>query len=142
MLFDDDFYELFKNEDKTEITETIEQLEKQLDNENLDWDTEFSVRTKIKALKAGYKSQYDYFVGREKENILKSYKHDPKPFEEKLRKKQIQAEKANKIQREISEAEPHKRAQYNIIQKNNPMFDDEHVGIRSPKDIKNFCGMY
>ena len=39
---------------------------------------------------------------------------------------------------EIEEATPFKRKQYEIIQKNNPMFDDEHVGIRSPADIKTF----
>ena len=31
-----------------------------------------------------------------------------------------------------------KLEQYEIIKENNPMLDDYHVGIRSPKDIKSW----
>ena len=45
---------------------------------------------------------------------------------------------SKQLEKDKSEATEEKREQFEIIQKNNPMQDDYHVGIRSPKDIKTW----
>lgn len=141
LLFDEEFYKPFENEDKTVITESLSELQTKLENMNDDnstWEEQFSTRIKIKALKEGYKSPYDYFVGKQKKNILKDYEYDPEKYKEKFKKKLEKKAKEESLKNDIANATPHKRAQYYIIQKTNPMWDDYHLGIRSPKDIKTF----
>lgn len=141
LLFDEEFYKPFENEDKTVITESLSELQAKLEDMNDDnstWEEQFAIRTKIKALKEGYKSPYDYFVGKQKKNILKEYEYNPEKFKEKFREKAEKKVKEESLKNDIANATPHKRAQYYIIQKTNPMWDDYHVGIRSPKDIKTF----
>lgn len=141
LLFDEEFYKPFENEDKTVITESLSELQSKLENMNDDnstWEEQFEIRTKIKALKEGYKSPYDYFVGKQKKNILKDYEYDPEKYKEKFKKKLEEKAKEESLKNDIANTTPHKRAQYNIIQKTNPMWDDYHLGIRSPKDIKTF----
>ena len=141
LLFDEEFYKPFENEDKTVITESLSELQTKLENMNDDnstWEEEFEIRTKIKALKEGYKSPYDYFVGKQKKNILKDYEYDPEKYKEKFKKKLEKKAKEESLKNDIANTTPHKRAQYYIIQKTNPMWDDYHLGIRSPKDIKTF----
>ena len=141
LLFDEEFYKPFENEDKTVITESLSELQSKLENMNDDnstWDEQFAIRTKIKALREGYKSPYDYFVGKQKKNILKDYEYDPEKYKEKFKKKLEKKAKEESLKNDIANTTPHKRAQYYIIQKTNPMWDDYHLGIRSPKDIKTF----
>ena len=140
-IFDNDFYDQFKYEDKTKITKTISELKSEKekldpDNNEDDWVKNYHLNTKIKALENGYNSEYDYLVGREKERLTKDYEFGKltKQIEEK---KRLEA-KNNQLQQDIKESTPFKNAQYKIIQETNPMFDEEHVGIRSPKDIKTF----
>lgn len=52
-------------------------------------------------------------------------------------KKQKEGEK-QKESEDLSKISDHKKKQFEIIQETNPMLDDYHVGIRSPKDIKSF----
>ena len=141
LLFDEEFYKPFENEDKTVITENLSELQSKLENMNDDnstWEEQFEIRTKIKALREGYKSPYDYFVGKQKKNILKDYEYDPEKYKEKFKKKLEKKAKEESLKNDIANTTPHKRAQYYIIQKTNPMWDDYHLGIRSPKDIKTF----
>lgn len=141
LLFDEEFYKPFENEDRTVITESLSELQTKLENMNDDnstWEEQFAIRTKIKALKEGYKSPYDYFVGKQKKNILKDYEYDPEKYKEKFKKKLEKKAKEESLKNDIANTTPHKRAQYYIIQKTNPMWDDYHLGIRSPKDIKTF----
>lgn len=141
LLFDEEFYKPFENEDKTVITESLSELQSKLENMNDDnstWEEQFEIRTKIKALREGYKSPYDYFVGKQKKNILKDYEYDPEKYKEKFKKKLEKKAKEESLKNDIANTTPHKRAQYYIIQKTNPMWDDYHLGIRSPKDIKTF----
>lgn len=140
-IFDNAFYDQFKYEDKTKITETINELKSEKeklepDNNEDDWYKNYHLNTKIKALENGYNSEYDYLVGREKERLIKDYEFGrlTKQIEEKKRLET----KNNQLQQDIKESTPFKNAQYKIIQETNPMFDEEHVGIRSPKDIKTF----
>ena len=143
LVFNDDFYDRFKYEDKSIINETIEDLQRQQEllkpNESdSDWDKNFDINQKIKALRNGYDNVYDYLIGREKQSIFEDYKYNPEKYERKLKEHKKNVEKQNKLQKEIEEATPFKREQYEIIQKTNPMFDDVHTGIRSPADIKTF----
>ena len=134
--------ENFESEDKTKITETIDELRNKLEtiNEETDegWSEGFNTRAKIKALEEGYESLYDYYRGREEDRIRNDYLRNPGRYEDKIQKAKQEEEKNNKLQKEIEEATPFKLAQYEIIQKNNPLFDDYHTGIRSPKDIKTW----
>lgn len=52
-------------------------------------------------------------------------------------KKQKEGEKQKEVD-DLSKISDHKKKQFEIIQETNPMLDDYHVGIRSPKDIKSF----
>ena len=141
LLFDDSFYSQFENENRSRITESVSELRERLDgmtDENSTFEEQHDVRAKIKALNEGYTSLYDYYVGHEKQNVLREYEHDPKKFEKKLEKKEQEQMRAAELQQDIKNAPPHKLAQYNIIQVSNPMWNEYHVGIRSPKDIKTF----
>ncbi|MBP3920833.1 MAG: hypothetical protein J6D28_04635 [Bacilli bacterium] len=140
-IFNDEFYNQFQYEDKTKITQTIEELKTEKeklnpDNNDEDWTKNYHLNIKIKALENGYNSEYDYIVGREKERLTRDYEYGrlDKQIEEK---KRLEA-KNNQLQQDIKDGTPFKNAQYQIIQETNPMFDEEHVGIRSPKDIKTF----
>ena len=141
LLFDDDFYEQFKYEDKTKISKSIEELEKikaSDDFDNMSFEDAYKVNTDLKALKAGYDNQYDYIVGREKQRLAKEYERGSSTVMSMIDKKKKQIAKQEQLSRDISESTPFKNAQFEIIQKSNPMWDDYHTGIRSPKDIKTF----
>lgn len=142
-LIDEEVLERFKNEDKTEITETIEELEERKskldpDRSDKEWYENYDLREKIRALKGGYKSVYDMLVDEETTRLQEDYNYNPEKYERQVKKIKDEQEKQAKLQKEIDEASPLKKSQYEVIQENNPMFDDEHVGIRSPKDIKTF----
>lgn len=130
-------YEQYKYEDKTSITESIDELEQKI-SETTDWDTRYDLNAKLKALKNGYNSVYDYLIGREKQRIAENLNYNEHYYDKQLNEKTQKIERQKKLEKEIKEATPFKRAQYEIIQETNPMFDDEHVGIRSPADIKTF----
>lgn len=129
-------------ENKNKITETIEELKKRKETLDIDtdegWDNNFIINQKIKALENGYDTIYDYLIEHDINELKKDYKYNPKILTDKINRVKQTEKKQEKLQKEIEEATPIKRAQYEIIQKTNPMFDDEHVGIRSPADIKTF----
>ena len=146
-LFDDDYYATYQYESREQITETIEELEKVKTSksfESMSFDEQYDITSKIKALKAGYTTLYDYIVETDKQRLLDDWQYHierginnraSRMVEEKLKR----IEKEEKLQADISNATKLQNAQYEIIQKSNPMFDDYHVGIRSPKDIKTFA---
>lgn len=146
-LFDDDYYATYQYESREQITETIEELEKVKASksfESMSFDEKYEITSKIKALKAGYTTLYDYIVETDKQRLLDDWQYHiekgvnnraSRMVEEKLKR----IEKEEKLQADISNATKLQNAQYEIIQKSNPMFDDYHVGIRSPKDIKTFA---
>ncbi len=144
VVFNDEYYSQFKNDDKTPITESIEELQAHLEEieakyTDKDWDERFATVSKIKALKAGYKSQYDYFVGIDKDRIIKDYKYDPQKYQKLVDDNNDKVRQQEVLREEIKAATPLKRAQYNIIQKTNPAPEgSKYVWIRSPKDIKSF----
>ena len=146
-LFDDDYYATYQYESREQITETIEELEKVKASksfESMSFDEQYEITSKIKALKAGYTTLYDYIVETDKQRLLDDWQYHierginnraSRMVEEKLKR----IEKEEKLQADIFNASKLQNAQYEIIQKSNPMFDDYHVGIRSPKDIKTFA---
>lgn len=126
----------YKNESKEKITETLEELKSQKSKIDIEtdegWDKNFEINQKIKAIENGYDNIYEFLVNHDLNELRTEEIIDKNEKKKALEEKQI------KLQREIEEATPFKRAQYELIQKTNPMFDEEHVGIRSPKDIKTF----
>lgn len=143
-LFDDDFYSIYENEDKSIINQSEAELQAELraidDNyTNDDFERRFSVKTKLQAVKNGYQSEYDYIVGEAKKRKLEDYKSNPRKYERLYAEHIRKAEKRKQLAKEVEEATPLKREQYNIIQEYNPAPDSNLVWIRSPKDIKTFA---
>lgn len=143
-LFDDEFYKRFEYEDRSKINDTIENLESKREEllkntKNNEFNDEiFDINAKINALKNGYDNLYDYYVGRAKNEIIEEYNRNPAKYEKIINQKQQQLDNEQKLNAEIQESTPQKRQQYEIIKQTNPMLDDYHTGIRSPKDIKTF----
>ena len=146
ILFDEDFYAAFEGESREVIGETVEELERLKASEefsNLTSDQAFDVNAKIKALKAGYQTLYDYYVGREKQRMLDEYRDAMERGRASrvtrlLDQKRATLRKKQALASDIRGASPLQNAQFEIIQRTNPMYDDYHVGIRSPMDIKTF----
>ncbi len=147
LLFDDEFYKEFENEDKTPIKETIEELEKIKASEkyaSMSFEESYDINAKLRALKAGYSSLYDYYVGKEKQRLTDDYEYSVKHGTSSralsiVEKKQAQTAKNKQLQADIAAATPLQNAQFRIIQETNPMFNDTSVGIRSPKEILTFA---
>lgn len=85
-LFDDDFYSIFEKEDKSIINKSEAELQAELKaiDENYtddDFYKRYSVLSKLRAIRKGYKSEYDYFVGEAKKRKLEDYKSNPQKYE-------------------------------------------------------------
>lgn len=129
-----DSFNLPKNE---KIAKTINELEKELSETQL-FLQRGKIKEQIRALKEGFDNIQDY---REAERLRKEQAIQEYHREQETKKKEAEEkQKAQKelLKKEIEEAPENKRKQYEIIQSTNPMEDDYHVGIRSPKDIKTF----
>ena len=63
---------------------------------------------------------------------------EKKRQEQEAEKKRQEQERAEQLQNELRTQPKNKVEQYKIIQENNPMNDDYHVGIRKPSDIKTW----
>ena len=139
-VFDEEFYDQYKYEDRSKIKESLGELEKLKStfDDNTDFDIAFNTQAKIKALKNGNDNLYDYYIDSAKQRIEEDYKYNPKKYEEKAKQKEQKLKQQQKLEEEIKNATPHKREQYNIIQETNPAPDEYHTWIRSPKDIKTF----
>lgn len=147
LLFDADFYERYENESREPITETVEELEAIKASEafaTMSDDEAFDLNAKLKAKRAGYNTVYDYYVETEKERMGEEYRRyvqtgrsnrTSRTLEEKRKK----AQKERTLRSDVDSATPLQNAQYQIIQETNPMWDEYHTGIRSPKEIKNFA---
>lgn len=141
-IFDKEFYDRFKYENKDKITKSIEELQQEKETINPDESDEayykyYSLRTQINALEQGYSSEYDYIVGKEKERLREDYKRGL--LDKKIEEKKKQENKQKQLQEDIDGATSLKREQFNIIQKYNPAPEESnYVWIRSPKDIKTF----
>ena len=144
LLFDEEFYSKYKYESREKIVETVDELEMLKNSDDfkeLSEDEAFDVNAKLKALKAGYNTVYDYYVETEKKRMLDDYAKNGEKSKtyRLLEEKRKKAEKAQKLSADIASATPLQNAQFEIIQRSNPMYDDYHTGIRSPKEIKTFA---
>ena len=73
-----EIYDRYKNEDKTKITETVEELKAYKDTLNpdesdTDWEKNFLTNQKIRALKNGFDNVYDNLVNEDRKRLLKEY---------------------------------------------------------------------
>lgn len=92
------------------------------------------IKTEIRALEQGYNSIEEY---QEAERLKRE--QAKKEYEQRQKEKEnIESQKKLQLEKDIKESTPMKNAQFEIIQKTNPMLDDYHTGIRTPKDIKTF----
>lgn len=127
------------------ITESLEEL-KYIANSTVESDPgkytfmdRINADGKARALENGYDNVRDYMLDKalkEKRSKEESRIAEEKKRQEELAKKQEQEEQ---LKRDIAEADPHKLAQYNIIQETNPAPEgSNYVWIRSPKDVKTW----
>lgn len=97
------------------------------------------VLNRISMIKEGWEGTPDeYYAHKTKERDEAYAKEvaEKKAREEAKRLKEEQAKK--QLEEEMKTQPKHKVAQFKLIQKFNPMFDDYHVGIRKPSDIKTW----
>ena len=101
------------------------------------------IKNEIEYLKSGFNgTQEEYFADKKKkqEEAVAKAKEEAekrKQAEEKAKVEEEQA-KQKQIEEELKTQPKQKVDQYKIIQENNPMNDDYHVGIRKPSDIKTW----
>lgn len=96
------------------------------------------LRDKINMLEEDFEGTLEEYRAKkesDKQARIKSREERENIKEQKI--KEIE-EKRIKLEKEIKEAPKDKLEQYEIIKENNPMLDDYHTGIRSPKDIKTW----
>lgn len=133
---DDDKKEKKKLTDE-EREKRIKELEKKKE-ETQGFLQKAGIDEEIRALKAGYDDVKEYRKAEDERKAKISAERE----KEKARQEETRIKKAEEMSRQLekdkSEATEEKREQFEIIQKNNPMQDDYHVGIRSPKDIKTW----
>lgn len=116
----------------------IKELEKEFEKTSMFDSKKQELRDEIEMLK-------ENFDGTREEYIEKKKRTREERSANRQNKEQIKQNKIEEIQRQreqlqedIKNSPKNKVEQYNIIQENNPMMDDYHTGIRSPKDIKTF----
>ena len=147
LLFDTEFYERYESESQEPITETVEELETIKASDafaSMGYNEAFDLNAKLKAKRAGYDTIYDYYVETEKQRMMEEYRRYAESGRENrtsrlLNERRKAAQKEQKLRAETAGATPLQNAQYQIIQETNPMWDEYHTGIRSPKDIKTFA---
>lgn len=139
-----EIYDRYKNEDKTKITETLEELKKYKDTLNPnesdeDWNKNFHTNQKIKALNEGFDNVYDYLVNHDKKELMKNYKYNPQKIEEKINKYKSKDNYAKMVNEDYKNATAKQQTQFDIIQETNPAPEESnYVWIRKPSDIKTF----
>ncbi len=127
-----------KNSNASQKEEKIKELEKKKEEAQGIF-AKGAIQEEIDMLKDDFKGTPEEYrkFREEKRNELSKQKEIERQNVQNEREAKLK-EKSSQLQKEIEEASPEKREQYEIIQKNNPMQDDYHTGIRSPKDIKTW----
>jgi HK97 family phage portal protein len=101
------------------------------------------IKTELDMLKEGFngtKEEYLEKKNKEHEEAVKKSleKKAEKEAQEKAKAEAEEKAKKKQIEEEMKTQPKEKVEQYKIIQENNPMNDDYHVGIRKPSDIKTW----
>ena len=128
---------------KTKLTdeqkkEEIKKLQEEFEKTSLFDPKKAELRDKINMLEENFEGTLEEYRAKkekDKQERIKAREEKEKIKEQKV--KEIK-EKRNQLEKDIENAPKDKLEQYEIIKENNPMLDDYHVGIRSPKDIKNW----
>ncbi len=140
-------YASFGHFEKPKSDEGISNEEeiKKLENEYANTKGFFSkakIKHRIDFLKSGFNTEEEWETDKKKkeeESRLKfEQEFQAKQLAKKQQKEEVERQKQEQLKQDIANAPESKRKQFDIIQKTNPMLDDYHVGIRSPKDIKTF----
>ena len=139
-----EIYNRYKNEDKTKINETIEELKAyketlKPDENDEDWNKNFLANQKIKALENGFDNVYDNLINQDRERLLKEYKSVPENIEKQINKIKSKETKTQELKKDYKNATSRQQAQFDIIQKTNPAPEESnYVWIKKPSDIKTF----
>lgn len=96
------------------------------------------IREQIESIEQGFSSVEEYKKHKEEKRKETLKKAEQEKIEKQRKKELEEKEKTRKLEEDIKSSTPHKNKQFEIIKKHNPMLDEYHVGIRSPKDIKSF----
>lgn len=133
-----------KNDDKKNKKMTDEEREKKIKElekkkeETVGFLQKAGIDEEIRSLKAGYDDVKEYRKAEdERKAKISADREKEKARQEETRIKKAE-EMSKQLEKDKAEATEEKKEQFEIIQKNNPMQDDYHVGIRSPKDIKTW----
>ena len=116
----------------------IERLEKEIEKTSIFDPKRKDLRDRKYMLEENFEGTLEEYRAKkekDKQERIKAREEKEKIKEQKV--KEIE-EKRNQLEKDIENAPKDKLEQYEIIKENNPMLDDYHVGIRSPKDIKNW----
>ena len=116
----------------------IERLEKEIEKTSIFDPKRNDLRDRKYMLEENFEGTLEEYRAKkekDKQERIKAREEKEKIKEQKV--KEIE-EKRNQLEKDIKNAPKDKLEQYEIIKENNPMLDDYHVGIRSPKDIKNW----
>lgn len=130
---------MVKNEISEQITreERLEKLRK-IDTSEIGLLEKSKIKKEIRALEQGFNSIEEYDLAEEKRVQKVKEEQQTEKLRLEIQKKQLEEQKRLQLQKDISESTSTQNAQFRIIQKTNPMLDDYHTGIRSPKEIKTF----
>lgn len=128
---------------KTKLTdeekeEKIRKLQEEFEKTSLFDPKKAELRDKINMLEEDFEGTLEEYRAKketDKRARIKSRKEKENIKEQKI--KEIE-EKRKQLEKDIKDAPKDKLEQYEIIKENNPMLDDYHTGIRSPKDIKTW----
>lgn len=116
----------------------IKQLEAQL-AEAKGLITKGKIKTEIEMLKADWPGTKEEWLAHQKQEREEAYRKSIERQAKEKAEKEAKAEAERKqLELEMRTQPKEKVAQYEIIQKTNPMLDDYHVGIRKPSDIKTW----
>ena len=128
---------------KTKLTdeekeEKIKKLQEEFEKTSLFDPKKAELRDKINMLEENFEGTLEEYRAKkekDKQERIKAREEKENIKEQKI--KEIE-EKRKQLEKDIKDAPKDKLEQYEIIKENNPMLDDYHTGIRSPKDIKTW----
>lgn len=96
------------------------------------------ILNEINALEEGFDNVDDYLKEKERKRQEAVEKSEKRKKELEEQKKKEMQEKMQKLKNDMETATEFQKKQFDIISQFNPMLDDYHTGIRSPKEIKTF----
>ena len=124
-----------------EKLEKIKSLKEQY-NKTSSFFAKVKIKQQIEMLEGGFSSMEEYQAYKKVQSEKAQQERDEryqKMMEERAAKKSQEEElKKQKLAQDYKESTPQQQKQFDIIQKYNPMTDEYHTGIRSPKEIKTF----